>query len=84
VAWAAAGGDHDTGGLRQTLQTWFGVARQDLARIGTIDNGMVAVTGLWADERCSMRRRASAGHADALRFVPAAAASSDGEDGEFP
>jgi Aromatic-ring hydroxylase, C-terminal len=26
VAWAAAAGDHNTDGLRQTLQTWFGAA----------------------------------------------------------
>jgi 2-polyprenyl-6-methoxyphenol hydroxylase-like FAD-dependent oxidoreductase len=30
VAWAAAGGDRDTAGLFQALQTWFGVAQQHL------------------------------------------------------
>ena len=41
----------DTGDRKDGTQTAH-VARQYLGSVGKIDNGIVAVTSLWADERC--------------------------------
>jgi hypothetical protein len=41
----------DTGDRKDGIQTAH-VARQYLGSVGKIDNGIVAVTSLWADERC--------------------------------
>jgi SRSO17 transposase len=41
----------DTGDRKDGTATAH-VARQYLRSVGTIDNGMVAVTGLWTNERC--------------------------------
>ena len=41
----------DTGDRKDGTATAH-VARQDLGSVGKLDNGIVAVTSLWADERC--------------------------------
>jgi hypothetical protein len=65
----------DTGDRRDGTATAH-VARQYLGSVGKIDNGIVAVTSLWADERCYWP-------VHAVPYAPAARLAKGKRDPEF-
>src|SRR5829696_5753220 len=65
----------DTGDRKDGTATAH-VARQYLGSVGKIDNGIVAVTSLWADERCYWP-------AHAVPYTPAARLAKGKRDPEF-